>query len=181
MVITALPDQSVHTKRNVQKAKFGNPCGLGPEVTHVGLAIQVVIVSKAWWSVVNLVCIVILAHLLNSTWHVLLVLIQQMVTRVLLVLLVQVVMHALKKACLRAIFTNVQQATSAQLDQPALNLKEFQGLISMICISAIRLFILFKTIRWVTISIATKAFVLKDTTAKLERLFLLFVHQAHLI
>ena len=47
MVITVLPVQSVHTKRNVQKAKFGNPRGLGPEVTHVGLVIQVVIVSKA--------------------------------------------------------------------------------------------------------------------------------------
>ena len=47
MVITALPDQSVHTKRNVQRVKLGNPRTLRPKVTHVGLVIQAVIVSKA--------------------------------------------------------------------------------------------------------------------------------------
>jgi hypothetical protein len=70
-----------------------------------------------------------------------------MVTRVLLVLLVQVAMHALKKACLKEIFLSVQLATSAQLVQPALNLKELKGLISMIRISAIRLFIHLQTIK----------------------------------
>jgi hypothetical protein len=47
IVITALPDQLVHTKRNVQRVKLGNHSWLGTEVTHVGLVIQAVIAAKA--------------------------------------------------------------------------------------------------------------------------------------
>ena len=74
------------------------------------------------------------------------VLTQQMGTQILLVQLVQVDMPALKKACLKAIFTNVQLDTSAQLGQPALNLKKLQEFLAMIRISATRLCINFQTI-----------------------------------
>ena len=62
-----------------------------------------------------------------------------METRALLVQLVQVAMHALKKVCLREIFTSVQPVTSAQQVPTALNPKEFQGFLLMIRFSATRL------------------------------------------
>jgi hypothetical protein len=48
-------------------------------------------------------------------------------------------MHALKKVCLREIFTSVQPVTSAQQVPTALNPKEFQGFLLMIRFSATRL------------------------------------------
>jgi hypothetical protein len=47
IIITALADQSVHTKRNVQKEKLGNTRRLFIKATHAGLVIQADIVSKA--------------------------------------------------------------------------------------------------------------------------------------